>query len=118
MLFLHHTFAVELIVRDQQIGQNFAAEDGLVDDARDIFQLDSAVPDGLRINDDGRTEFALVQTACIVCSHGCVQAPPLNFRLEKIPQRIRTVGVATASRTVRRALVAAYKNMVREFWHS
>ena len=55
--------AVELFVGDAEVFEDAAVNDRFFDDARHVGELDAAVPDGLRVNYDGRTELALVEAA-------------------------------------------------------
>src|SRR5205814_5027278 len=109
--------AVELVVGDPQIFEHAAVDDCFFDDPRDVGELDAAVPDGLRINHDGRTELALIEAAGRIGSHQRLEAAALDFFLEGLAQRLAAVSVTTAAAVARLAAVGANENVVRELGH-
>src|SRR6187402_343887 len=86
--------AVELIVRDQQIGKNAAVDDGLFNDPRHVRELHAAVPDGLWIDDDGRPQLALIQAAGRVGPHLGFEIAPLKLLLKGAFEFLVAIGIA------------------------
>ena len=111
---LHFLPLIELCLRYEEVLQDTPADDGFFNDPRHVGKLDAAIPDRLRINDDGGTQFALVETAGLVGPHARTELALLQFGLERAAQRFGTVGIAAAAGAARLAPVAADENMVRE----
>ena len=70
---------VQPLVGNPQVLEHAAVDDRLFDDPRHVGQLHAAVPDRLRIDDDGRAELALVQAAGGVGPDQRFEAAPLQF---------------------------------------
>jgi len=52
------------------------------DDLGYVFRFHTTVPDGVRIHDDCRTVFALVEATRLVCPNSVMQAARCQFLLE------------------------------------
>src|SRR5262249_47248802 len=104
-------------VRNPQVFENAAADNGLVDDPRHVRELYAPVPDRLRVNDDRRPQLALVEAAGLIGPHQRAELALFEFGLEGVPQRLAAVRVAAAPAAPRIALVAADENMVSEGSH-
>src|SRR5262245_5576726 len=93
---LHFLPLIEFCVRYQEVLQDTPADHSFFNDPRHVGKLDAAIPDRLRINDDGGTQFALVETAGLVGPYVRTELALLQFGLERAAQRLRTVGIAAA----------------------
>jgi hypothetical protein len=108
---------VELFGLNLQVFQNATAEDRFVNDPWHVRHSDSAVPHVLWVDHDGRTQFALIETSGMVCSHKRVQIAFGELDLEGVPQGLPAIWIAAASAVARLTPIAANKNMVRESRH-
>src|SRR5262249_6272071 len=109
---------VELLVGDQQVLENLAADDCFVDDPWHIRELHAAVPDRLRVDDNSWAQFALVEATGLIGPDRSAEPALLNFALEGAAQRFPAVGVAAPPWISRFAAVTADDNMVGERGHA
>ena len=95
----------------------FASYDVGFDDLLNVSLGDESIPYGLGIDHEIRAVLALIETAGLVGSHFAFQAWFCQLLLEKFLQ-FRLAGWITASPGVsRRALVAAYEDVLFELGH-
>ena len=87
---------IEASVIDEEVVEDFAAEEGFLDDAGDIFESDAAVPDALGVDDDGGAMLALVEAAGLVGPSEVAEAGFLEFLFEGITQALGALGVAAS----------------------
>jgi hypothetical protein len=73
---------VQCFVGDLQIGQQPIGNNGFLDDPRYIVELHVSVPDSLRIDHDGWSEFALVEATGAVDAYQGSKSPPLDLGFE------------------------------------
>lgn len=108
---------VEAFVSNQQVIQDTSVDHRFFENARYVAELDSAVEDCLRINRDARSMLALLKATGRIGSHERSQAPCFDLGFECVPQRIRTFGIATATRMAGSTLIATDKDVMRERGH-
>jgi hypothetical protein len=108
---------VQTVIRDQQIVEDFSSLDRPGDDARHIFERDSAVPDPLRIDDDGRAMLALVKTAGVIGAGERAQPRFLQLNLEGVLERLMAIRITATPFMARLSHISAYKNVVMKSSH-
>jgi len=57
---------VEAVVSDDKALDGTSADEVFADDLGDVFDLDPAIPDGFRVDDDGRAVLALLEASGFV----------------------------------------------------
>ena len=98
--------------------EDTAAEDRFFDDSRHVFDLHAAVPDGLRIDDNGWPQFALVQATGGVGADERFEIAPLELLLEGALELFIAVRIAAAPAAAFVALVDADEDVVGEGGHA
>ena len=94
-----------------------SADDVRFDDFVDVGSIYVPIPDAVGIHDKIGPVLALVETAGFIGANFVLQAT-LGQLLLKFPlQFCLTLGIAAATRTIRRPLVAADKDVLLEFRH-
>jgi hypothetical protein len=88
-----------------------------LDNFVNIRQLDSSVPNGLRINNNIGAVLALVEAPGLVGANSSLQAQFCQFVLEALLEFRFACWITTASRMPRRAHVSAHENMSFKFRH-
>ncbi len=72
---------VEAVVCDDEALDGAAADEVLADDIGDVFDFDLAIPDGFRVDDDGRAVLALVEASGLVDADAGGRGRRLSRRL-------------------------------------
>ena len=88
-----------------------------MDDPRDVLDRHAAVPDPLRVDDDGRPVLALVEASRVVGTGQGAESGFFQLFLERVAQRLVPLGVATASLVPGRAGIAADEDVMGERRH-
>jgi hypothetical protein len=91
---------VEAFVGEAEALDGAAADEVLVDDFGSVFEGDVAVPDGLRVDDDGVAVLALIEAAGLVDPDPRRQAGGLGKLLDGGVEFALAVGVAGGARGV------------------
>lgn len=107
-----------MIVGQSQVFKDLATENGMLNDPGHIFNTDSAIPDGLRIDHHNRAKLALVQAARLIGSDGSPNTCSLQFDAKGITERLVAFKVTTATRMPWRSCISANENMVSKCWHA
>lgn len=108
---------VEAVIGDQEVGQDLAAENGALDDALDVGDLHTAVPDTLRIDDEGGAVLALVEASGVIGACPAREARALELGLERLAELLGTLGIAAAAFMAGLARVTTDEHVVSERWH-
>lgn len=85
---------VEAFVGEAEALDWSAADEVLIDDFGGVFGADVAVPDGLRVNDDGGAVFALVEATGLVDADARGEAGGLGKLLDGGVEFALAVGIA------------------------
>jgi len=104
-------------VRQSEPLHRSTANDMGFDDFLDIRVAHSAIPDGVRINDDVGSMLALVEAARLIRADAAFQPPLGQFLFEEFLQPTFGERIATSPRMSRWALVSADENMLLECRH-
>ena len=107
------------MVRNQEIVEDFTPQDGLGHDPRHVLELDSAVPDPLRVDDHGRAVFALLEAAGMIGTCQQTKASGLELLLERLTERLTSIRVATTSLVAGVTDITTDENMMckcRHLW--
>jgi hypothetical protein len=102
---------VDAFVGEAEALDGTAGDEVLVDDFGGVFQADVAVPDGLRIDDNGMAMLALIEAAGLVDADAGAEAGSLNELLDGSVEFALAVGVARGARGVGGAGVGADKDV-------
>jgi hypothetical protein len=106
---------VEAGVGEAQALDGTAVEEMLGDDFLDVFDADEAVPDGLGVDNDDRTVFALVEAAGFVGPDVVFEASVLNGVFEGGFELFAAVGEAAGTVGAFVAFVGADEDVVVKF---
>jgi hypothetical protein len=109
--------AIQFVRGDEQVRQNATVHDRFLHDPRHVFDSHAAIPDGLRVDDDRRSQFALIETTRRVGPHQRFEAAAFDFPLEGGAQGLGAVGIARAATAGRIAAIDADENVMRESGH-
>ena len=109
--------SVEAGVGDLQALDGLASDDVGMHDLVNVFRCDVAVPDGVGIDDDGGTVLALVEASRLVGADGGAGSGLGQAGLESTLEVAGGGRVATATRMIGWALVAADEDVPDELWH-
>jgi hypothetical protein len=96
---------------------DFAAYDRLFDDPRRVRRPDAAIPDALRIDDDCRPMFALIEATRVVDADVFGDARVLERLAEGVAKCLFPFWIAAAARMVGSAGIPADENVMAECWH-
>jgi hypothetical protein len=94
-----------------------AVEEMFGDDLLDVFDVDEAVPDRLRVDDEHGTVLALVETGRLVGADGLFEAGVFNGVLEGGPELFAVLGTAAGAGGAFVALVVTDEEVMFELWH-
>lgn len=94
-----------------------AANDRFFHDSRDIFDADSAVPDRLRVDDNHRAEFTLVEATGGVGPNVWSETALFQLLLEGGFERLVAVGITGAAAGVFFSSIATNEDVMGEFRH-
>ena len=108
---------VQTAFGNQEIVEDFSSQDRFRDDPGNVLEGDSAIPDSLGIDHDGRSMLALVEAARVIGPGQSAEAGLPEFDLESILERLEPLGVAAAPLVARITNVTADENVVREGRH-
>jgi hypothetical protein len=108
---------IEAGINDQEIVQNLAFHDRLLDDSWYVFDRHLPIPNPLGIDHDGRPMLALIETASAIGSHQRASPDATEFLLKRIAKRGFATGIAGAARMIGSALIATDKQMACKGWH-
>jgi hypothetical protein len=109
---------VEAAVGELKALDRTAVEEMLVDNLRDVFHMDEAVPDGIRIDDHDGAVLALVKAAGFVRADLALQAGVFNRIFEGAFEFPAAVAGTTGAGSVFVPLVGADKEVMLELCHS
>jgi hypothetical protein len=109
-------FGVDALVCEAKAFDGTAVDEVFLDDLLGIFGLDVAIPDGLRVDDDGGAMFALVEAAGLVDANRAGEARCLGKLLQLGMQFALSVGGARGAWGAFRTGVVAYEDVVLENW--
>lgn len=101
-----------------QILDNAAADNRFLDNSTNIRLGDVAVPDLLRIDDDGRSELALIEAAGLVGANAAGQAAAFEFRFEDLAELLTSLVGTAAARMSRLASITTDEEMALEQRHA
>ncbi len=87
------------------------------DDLLDVFEVDEAVPDCLRIDDDDGTVLALVEAAGLVGADMVLEAGFFNGVFEGGFEFFAATGKATGAGGAFVAFIGADEDVAVKFWH-
>lgn len=108
---------VEAVFGDHEALDGLAVHDVGLDDLVDIGGAHAPVPNGVRVDDDGRAMLALVETSRHVGAHAFLQSAQCEFLLELKLQLRLCLRIAAAARMARITLVTADKQVPFELRH-
>jgi len=102
---------VEAFVGEAEAFHRAAADEVLVDDFGCVFRADMAVPDSLRVDDDGGAVFALIEAAGFVDADAGAEACGFDELLNGDVEFALAIGVAGGTWGVLGASVGADKDV-------
>ena len=109
--------SVEAPVGEAQTLDRDATHDVRFDDLFYIGFGNKSIPDCVRVDDDVRSVFALVQASGLVCAHSAFESALGQPLLEHLLQFSFGVRIAAAARMASRALVPTDEDVFLEVWH-
>ena len=109
---------VDAVLGNQKSLHDLAAPEVSLNDFVHIRQLDTSVPDGVRIDDDAGAVFALVQAATAIGPHRSTKASSSQSFLEGGAKKLRALGVAATPRMAVGTLVSADEKMMSVLGHT
>jgi hypothetical protein len=112
------TGGVEAFVGNEEALDGPSVDDVRLDDLVDIVGGDAAVPDRVRINDDGGAVFALVETSGHVGAHALSESAESQFLFEEELQLGLACRITAAARVPGIALIAANEQVLLKLGHS
>ena len=74
--------AIQLLIGQQQVAQNLTSLNRPLDNPRHVTQLNSPIPNRLRVDHEHRTELALIKATGRVRSNQCLKASLFEFGFE------------------------------------
>lgn len=108
---------IEAAIGQHQALHGFAPDDVRFDDFIDVGLGNVSVPDSLGIDHKIWAVFALIEAAGLVSSYSALKSAFRESLLEKFLQFRLPSGIAASSRISRRALVAAYEDVLFKLGH-
>jgi hypothetical protein len=108
---------VETGVGEAQALNGTVVEEVFGDDLGDVFDVDEAIPDGLGVDHDDRTVFALVEAAGFVGPDVVLEAGFLDGVFEGRFELFAAAGKAAGTGGAFVAFVGADEDVVVKFWH-
>jgi hypothetical protein len=108
---------IQALVREHQARDGFSANNVGLDDFVDVSLGDVPVPDRVGIDYEIRAVLTLVETARLVGPHFTFEAAFGQLLFEQFLQFCLAFRVTASPWVTRRALVAAYKNVLFELGH-
>jgi hypothetical protein len=111
-------FGVDALVCEAEPLDWTAVDEVFLDDLLGILRLYVAIPDGLRVDDDGWAMLALVEAAGLVDANRATEAGGLGKLLQLGVQFALSVGGARGARGAFRTGVVAYEDVVLENWQT
>lgn len=105
------------LIGKHQSPNRFAIGEMSIDEFSDIIDGNIAVPNLLRVHDDGDAVFALVETAGVVSAHELSQPAGCDLLLQLVAHFGAAFGLAASLRVVGRAFVDAHEHVSRKAWH-
>jgi hypothetical protein len=105
------------MVGDYEVVQDFAPQDSLGHDPRNVFNSHVSVPDSLRVDHHGGAMFALLKAAGMVGPSQQTESSRLELFLEGLAQLLTPLRIAAAPRVAGRPDVPANEDMMRKRWH-
>jgi len=109
---------VEAVVGDDKTLDGPAGDEVLADDFRHVFDSDATVPDSVRVDDNGRTVFALVETSGFVGADGAGETGSSDRVLQGGVEFAFAVGGAGGAGAAGFADIRADEDMAFEFRQS
>ena len=109
---------VEAVVCDDETLDGTAANEVFADDLGDVFDFDPAVPDGFRVDDDGRAVLALLEASGLVDTDAGYEAGGFHGVFEGSVELTLAVGCAGGTRAARLADVRTDEDVAFEFRQS
>jgi hypothetical protein len=106
---------VEAFVGEAEALDRAACDEVLVDDFGSVFRADVAVPDALRVDDDGGAVFALIEATGLVYADAGPEIGSLHKLLDGCVEFSLAVGVAGGARRVLGTGVGADKDVAFEW---
>jgi len=111
------TLGIEAGVGEDEALDGTAVKKMLADNLRDVFHMDEAVPDSLRVDHHNRAVLALVKTATFVRADFAFQTGVLNRVLESAFQLPAAFAGTARARGVFVPLVGADEEVMLELCH-
>lgn len=108
---------IQAILSDQEVCENLACQQSLVDDPGHILSRDTSIPDPLGIDDDSRAMLALFKAAGMIGASQHPQSGSLELLAKRIAKALRTIRIARASPVPGFADISANKNVVSKRGH-
>jgi hypothetical protein len=103
---------VDALLREDEALHRPAPHEVALHDLRHVLHLHASVPHRLRIDDDRRAVFALVEAPRGVGADRLLEPAPANLLLEAVPEALAPVGVAGPARVLGGTAVDADEDVV------